>query len=250
MLKAYALLGDPALILNDVPTSALVSSFRAYSTDGRVTVEWTTAVEIDTVGYYLERLAHDGHSYVRVHADLVPANPGLPHGSVYEVTDHEAQPGETYTYRLVEITSTGQANTYGPFTVIVDGGALSFEEQFDLWLQEHFSPAELADQNVGAGTADADGDGRNNLEEFICGTDPNDASSILRMSGLRSADGLDVVVRWPGKAGRTYILESSDNLLLGFSPLADGIEGTPPVNMYTDSVSRVGPVFYRVRVTQ
>ncbi len=61
-----------------------------------------------------------------------------------------------------------------------------------------------------------------------------------------SVAGTNVIVRWPSVAGRLYAISATTNLVdEPFTPIATGIEATPPENAYTVTVHRAG-LFYRV----
>lgn len=100
-----------------VPTRVILSSFDAFAVNGRVVVEWTTAVETDTAGFYLYRLDQRSGSYLPLDSKLLPAVLGSPQGGTYRYLDHDARPGEEYTYLLVEMEAAGAAVPYGPFTL-------------------------------------------------------------------------------------------------------------------------------------
>lgn len=55
---------------------------------------------------------------------------------------------------------------------------------------------------------DSDGDGISNLDEAICGTDPFDAESVLRLEApvIRDGDGL-VELTWSGMPGKIYTVQ-------------------------------------------
>jgi len=100
-----------------VPTLAIVSSFRAYEDGGEISVEWETAAEIGTVGFYLYRKDEAGNKYVRLNQKLLPGLLVSPQGGTYRYVDETAMPGKTYTYKLVEVEATGKRRSYGPFTM-------------------------------------------------------------------------------------------------------------------------------------
>ncbi|MCX7008888.1 MAG: hypothetical protein NTY53_16860, partial [Kiritimatiellaeota bacterium] len=82
---------------------------------GKVTVRWSTSSESKTAGFDLYRVV-DGQS-VKLNDTLIAAK-GWPNGGIgasYSVADSTAQPGQTYTYKLVERTTDGQSIDYGPY---------------------------------------------------------------------------------------------------------------------------------------
>ena len=65
--------------------------------------------------------------------------------------------------------------------------------------------------SAGAPTADPDGDGQTNFAEAQAGTDPtNPASRFVATTALDAAGNL--IVRWPGVAGKHYFIETSTDL--------------------------------------
>ena len=96
-------------------TDVVLYSFWLQQADGQVVVHWQTASEVGTVGFQLYRKV--GGDWVLVNTDgLIPAK-GAPLGGIgasYSYVDSGANPSETHTYRLVEITLDG-TEEYGPF---------------------------------------------------------------------------------------------------------------------------------------
>jgi len=239
IVNMIVLQGDPAMLVGEHPTYVLINSFTATERDGEVVVQWETAWGMDTVGFYLERENSNG-VYRAVNEALLPAFQ-FPDGK-YELADSEAAPGETYTYKLVEVDVCGDSNTYGPYTVTVDGAGHSFEE----WLSANFTPEELSDPAISAPEADHDGDGHSNLQEFYAGTNPRDASSVLNILRTRLV-GDSHVIYWLSTSNATYTIENSTSPSEGFIPFVRGIPATPPVNAHTSPVAG-GTAFYRIRI--
>jgi hypothetical protein len=99
--------------------------------------------------------------------------------------------------------------------------------------------------------ADPDHDGRNNWEEWVCGTDPTNALSALRVLAP-SPTSTNVIVTWQSVAGVNYILERSASLgpKSGFTSLATNIVGQPGTTSFTDTNAiGDGLRFYRVGVS-
>lgn len=92
---------------------------------------------------------------------------------------------------------------------------------------------------------DFDGDGHTNIEEWYAGTDATDSGSVFASSVSAGAGDSEFVVRWHSVEGQTYTLHKSTNLLDGFTPLLSDIPATPPMNVYTDTVS-TAHAFYSV----
>ncbi|MBW1743934.1 MAG: hypothetical protein JRJ47_11000, partial [Deltaproteobacteria bacterium] len=113
---------DPGIII----TLALISSFEVFEDQGDVVVEWETASEIGTVGFYLYRKDRSTRGYVQLNEDLLPALLDAQQGGTYRLVDETASSGETYKYVLVEIEASGKRRRCGPFTVTV--GEVNGEE--------------------------------------------------------------------------------------------------------------------------
>ncbi|MCX6927869.1 MAG: thrombospondin type 3 repeat-containing protein [Verrucomicrobia bacterium] len=100
--------------------------------------------------------------------------------------------------------------------------------------------------------ADSDGDGMNNWQEWIAGTDPTSPVSVLRMpapAGVTNASGIRLT--WQSVSGVSYFIERSMHLgnLPAFSLLQSNIDGQPDTTSYTDTTTfGAGPFFYRVGV--
>lgn len=98
-------------------TAATISSFKAYTLKGRTALEWQTASETATAGFYLQRQVPETGEYVNVNSELLPGLLAAPQGGVYRYIDDKTQPGQAVTYRLIEMETGGMSIAHGPYTV-------------------------------------------------------------------------------------------------------------------------------------
>jgi hypothetical protein len=99
-------------------TATLVSltRFDAVVDGGRVVVEWVTASEIGTLGFYLFRWDPALRRYVQVNDTLLPGL-RVPQGGLYRLADENAPRRGSVTYLLFEAEEGGGERRYGPFVV-------------------------------------------------------------------------------------------------------------------------------------
>ncbi|MBN2133323.1 MAG: right-handed parallel beta-helix repeat-containing protein [Sedimentisphaerales bacterium] len=93
---------------------------------------------------------------------------------------------------------------------------------------------------------DSDGDTMKDGAEVLAGTDPLDSSSLFEVTCLGHIGNGENVLRWTSSSNKLYVLEGSSNLLHGFFPVESNIFAEPPENVWTDSVERSSPMFYRI----
>jgi subtilisin family serine protease len=117
----------------------------------------------------------------------------------------------------------------------------------DWWELQYFGHLTGIDPN-----ADPDHDGMNNLAEWIAGTNPTNAASVLRLTLVSATNASNIVVHWSSVAGKNYWLARSTNLATGFNAIvATNIAATAPTNALTDTAVLPGNSrFYRVGVQQ
>ena len=119
----------------------------------------------------------------------------------------------------------------------------------DLWERQYFGSTNAVN---GGARDDWDSDGMDNLSEFVAGTCPTNAASLLRIDGaaMDRAAG-QFMLRWPSVAGRRYSVRTATNLLTGFDGLEiSNLAATPAFNTHTVSVNQVRSRYYRVTVEQ
>jgi hypothetical protein len=126
----------------------------------------------------------------------------------------------------------------GAYEMQSPGSSLSFA-----WAQQYGFPTDGS-----ADLQDQDGDGLNNLGEWIAGTDPTNNASSLRILRVTAAP---ATIVWSSVTNRSYVLERSTGLVAPteFAPLMEGIPGQSSTTSFTDTNNvGPGPMFYRVGV--
>jgi hypothetical protein len=114
-------------------------------------------------------------------------------------------------------------------------------------------------------SGDADGDGQSNLKEYLAGTNPTNAASMLKITGIVKQPNGHFDVTWASVGGTRYRLQfggtnSGAGLILGdlVRPLAQEIDssayGSASTQAFTDDFTLTGGAptngvrFYRIKV--
>lgn len=109
-------------------------------------------------------------------------------------------PVSTHNYRLAYVLTDGRRSPLSPSTTNTTYGSLWYWDTIPReWMEAHFGQSfwfwplpEL----------DSDGDGVSNRDEFFAGTDPNDASSVLKVRLEPTPQGL--FLNWNTQPGLVY----------------------------------------------
>jgi MYXO-CTERM domain-containing protein len=102
-----------------IPTRATIAQVAAWDDGGGARVRWTTASEVGTAAFRVERLGA-GDDYAPVHTGWIVAPPNRPGGGVYEIADATVRAGDDASYRIVEVEARGRKRVYGPYRVTVE----------------------------------------------------------------------------------------------------------------------------------
>lgn len=133
---------------------------------------------------------------------------------------------------------------------VVDMGAYEYQgpatgELFG-WLQQSGLPTDGS-----ADVVDTDHDRHNNWQEWLAGTDPTNALSVLWLASP-VVTSTNITLTWASVTNRTYTLEQATNLdgAPAFSVLRSNLLGQPGTTSWTDTNAPVaGPRFYQLRVS-
>ena len=96
---------------------------------------------------------------------------------------------------------------------------------------------------------DTDGDGADDGEEVVAGTDPTDPLSVFTIRDVVAADG-KIIISWSSESNEIYTLWGTTNLINTnfWYILKSAITSSPPVNVYTTPPPAATPEFYLIGV--
>jgi len=95
-------------------TEVALAYFGTRSDNGVITLDWTTANEIDNLGYNIYRSKSQDGEYKRINTDMISAKGSPFAGASYSFTDENVTPGATYYYKLEDIDVDGLNAFHGP----------------------------------------------------------------------------------------------------------------------------------------
>jgi len=115
-------------------TPVILASFTATTLPGQpeVYVEWETATELDTAGFYVARSSSATGSWTRV-SNFMPAEGDAVAGALYDWIDETAILNHRYYYRLEVISTDASApvDYYGPISVTTGEHVILSEVLYD-----------------------------------------------------------------------------------------------------------------------
>jgi hypothetical protein len=96
--------------------------FRAIPGAGWVDLEWATATELNTLGFFIQRSSQRESGYTRINSQIIIATGGELTGGEYEYRDSGLANG-TYWYILEEIDTSQNSSTTTPISAVVGPAA-------------------------------------------------------------------------------------------------------------------------------
>jgi hypothetical protein len=177
-----------------------------------------------------------------VTADFSPASLTNSGTSTLSITTSNASPPGSFILTIAG-TSTGIIHTS---TVALTINAPELIPSW--WLQKYFG-CTICPQADPA--ADPDGDGMNNLAEFLAGTDPTNSASGFRIITAIPQDS-DILVIWQGCGGKTNAVQATPNLVDSYADVSSNIilsgSGEQATNFLDVGAATNASRFYRLRL--
>jgi hypothetical protein len=148
-------------------------------------------------------------------------------------------PQSAHNFRLAYVLADGRRS---PLSTSASGATWGYDNNYDGlpddWEAMYWGANSA---NWPAPNADSDGDGMSNVREFLAGTNPTNAASVLRVRLENSSQGL--FLSWNAQPGLVYQLQSSANMSswsnFGLPRMAAGTNDST-------YVGGIGQTFYQV----
>ena len=102
--------------------AALAILLISAATPPAVTVEWSTASELNTAGFNVLRSDSSDGPFTRLNPEVIPASPDPLVGGSDVYTDTNVTPGQTYYYQLEEVESGGGTSPQGTVVATAQRG--------------------------------------------------------------------------------------------------------------------------------
>ena len=115
-------------------------------------------------------------------------------------------------------------------------------------MDDDWEVAQFGDLNRD-GAGDQDGDGQSDLQEFVAGTNPTSAGSILRVLTVTPLGGGSTTVVWTAVAGRSYLVQYKDSLDAAWTNASEVLAATSASMSFAHN-SSAPQRYYRVVAVQ
>jgi Peptidase family C25 len=220
-----------------ITTAIELASFEATGTATGIDLAWTTATEIDNLGFHLYRALSSDGPWERITTSVIPGLGGSVVGRSYAYSDSPLTAGVTYFYRLEDIDLSGRTESHGPVSAVAgvppSGGGPppvpdpprgTYGDPSSVTLRElERSPRHVVlELATGGFTATPEGDGyyRVRVPGFESASKPGEPSLPMRRAFVEAI---------AGKRVRLVSIQPSDELRFpGLRPVP---EGTPAIEV-------------------
>ncbi len=221
------------------PDNAVSESNESDNQVSRVfTVPGTSTPEMDVQGNSVSIVDGDSTPSLTDHTDFGSAL--VAGGTV--VRTYTIRNTGTATLNLTGSPRVAVSGTHAAdFTVTTQPAASSVAAGGTTTFQVTFDPSAVGTRTAALSIANDDAnESPYNYSIQGAGTTPPE------MQAPEMGSGGAVVIRWTSYTNHIYTVHHSTNLLNGFGVLQANIQGTPPVNSYTDTVNGVQMKFWKI----
>jgi len=168
-------------------------------------------------------------------------------GSGFTTTITNAPPGD-YSAQFGAVpfynTPAAQSNTLAPGDTLTFAGNYTFPDANSNGISDLFEQQyHLANATR---TSDADHDGMTDFQEFVAGTNPTNALSVLKFVAMRATNNV-ATFQWSAIPGRMYQVETSSNLA-SWVPATDWLQASGSPMTYSLTNAGKGARSFRVQV--
>jgi hypothetical protein len=117
------------------------------------------------------------------------------------------------------------------------------------WWRSYYFPGHTITDSVNSATSDPDGDGMDNLKEYLADTNPLDGRSVNRIFAIAPTNG-NIQIEFTSLLGQKFHVERRDDLVTGlWSNFTGTVWGHTDATSVTDTnITGVSKRFYRIRL--
>lgn len=218
----------PSMELDITPVPVAPAGLVTTGGSGQVLLAWNASVGASGYNVYCSRATGIGYATVATGVG----------GTSF--TDTGVADGTTYFYVVTAVNMGGES------ALSAESSATTYTA-LQNWRLANFGS--INNTGIAADNADPDGDGMTNLQEFAAGADPNNASSVLKITQI-TFSGSNILVGFPTVAGKTYRVEYSSTLAAGsWQVVQDNLSGTGGLIQVSDlNAANQTKRFYRIIV--
>jgi|GEM_PF-1620019 len=118
-----------------------LTTLTAQSQNGGILIVWQTESEYENLGFQIYRSQGDAGEFELITHDIIPGAGTTQRAQSYEYFDETVEPGNTYLYRITDISYDGIEETHGPIRIAVPlpNGTLTMEIPIPTPARDHFS---------------------------------------------------------------------------------------------------------------
>ncbi len=132
--------GSPGSLGIEQTLPVVLLSFNAQCTSEGILLTWRTGIEIDNLGFRVQRRTSDATEFATISA-LLPGRDNSLTAADYQFLDRTAVAGQTYVYRLLDLARDGKIMVHPTIEITASG----------IWLPEQFAITSIYPNPISVG---------------------------------------------------------------------------------------------------